>query len=310
MSEKILVIGGSGFIGSHVAIELWKDGHHVAVFSRSPSKARKRLKNIEVDYIKGDIRDPRSLAKALKDVRAVVNCAQFPNHPLENSEKDFTFQKTDVEGTTNLLAACRQSGTVQRVVYISGASVSTHPNSPEPFISAKSKAEQAIIESGIPFTIFRPTWVFGREDRGLNLLIKLIRYLPFAPVLGDGNTRTQPLFILDFAKILKLALDNPKSENQIYEVSGPDTLTINQIVETILKLLHKKRAVFHASAKLIDLTARPLALLGREPLSSSSLNIFTRETLVDNMKTMRDFPLRLTSFEEALSTYINAGFGN
>src|SRR5262249_45136381 len=136
--------------------------------------------------------------------------------------------------------------------------------------------------SGIPYTIFRPSWVYGREDRSLNRFVKFARTLPFVPVIGDGKNRVQPLFILDLAKIVSMALENPKAINQVYEIGGPQTLTMNEIVATMLRAMGKHRPIVHHPAWFMKLAAGPLTLLPRPPLSPDAVDFITMEELVDN----------------------------
>ncbi len=307
MSGKILVAGGSGFIGSTIVTKLWRAEKPVVVMTRRTLEARQRLRDIEVDYIKGDIRDPKTLPKALKNIETVICCVQFPNHPVENPLKGYTYKKFDGEGTRNLVAAAREAGTVKRFIYLSGAGVrEKRPNlAHEPWFRAKLMAERAIVESGIAYTIFRPSWVYGRDDRSLNKFISFAQSLPFVPVIGDGGNRVQPLFIMDLAKLVTAAIDNPKAENQTYDVGGPQILTMDEIVRTILEVLGKQKRIVHQPKWLMKLASLPMKVLTAPPLSPQAIDFITMEELVDNTKVLKDFELNLTPLKKALATYLN-----
>ena len=306
MSGKILVAGGSGFIGSTIVTELWKAEKPVTVMSRHTPQARQRLRGIEVDYIKGDIRDPKTLPKALRGVETVICCVQFPNHPVENPLKGYTYKKFDGEGTRNLVAAAKEAG-VKRFIYLSGAGVREgRPNlAHEPWFRAKITAERAIVDSGIPYTIFRPSWVYGREDRSLNKFISFARSLPFVPVIGNGRNRVQPLFIIDLARVVTSALENPKAINRVYELGGPQILTMNEIVATILEVLEKRKRIVHQPKWLMKLASLPMKILPAPPLSPQAIDFITMEELVDNSRVLEDFDVKLTPLKKALATYLN-----
>ncbi|MFS8641342.1 MAG: SDR family NAD(P)-dependent oxidoreductase, partial [Symbiobacteriaceae bacterium] len=160
----VLVAGGTGFIGSHLVRRLAEDGHRVIVMSRDPERARQRVPQ-GVEVRRGDVTDAASLDPAVEGAEVVVCAVQFPNHPVENPRRGYTYVRVDGEGTVRLVGAARRAG-VRRFIYISGAG--TREGQTKPWFIAKLMAEKAVRESGIPYTIFRPSWVYGPEDRSLN----------------------------------------------------------------------------------------------------------------------------------------------
>ncbi|MBI3542533.1 MAG: NAD(P)H-binding protein [Deltaproteobacteria bacterium] len=306
MAGKILIAGGSGFIGSTIASALWKAERDVAVLSRHPNDARARLAGIEIDYVRGDVREPKSLSKALKGIETIISCVQFPNHPVENPRKGYTYEKIDGEGTRNLVEAAREAGGVKRFIYLSGAGVRQgRPRlAHEPWFRAKLMAEHAVIESGVAYTIFRPSWVYGRDDRSLNRFVDFARTMPFVPVIGDGDNRVQPLFIMDLVRYVIAAIDSPRARNRIYELGGPETLSMNEIVRTILKTLGKDKRIVHHPKWFMKLASLPMQALKAPPLSPQAIEFITMEELVDNREALADLELPLTRLADALATYL------
>jgi len=293
----VLVAGGTGFIGSRIVRRLAADGHRVIVMSRDPGRARGKVPE-GVEIRAGDTTDEASLGPALAGAEVVVNTVQFPNHPVENPRRGYTYIRVDGEGTVRLVGAARRAG-VQRFIYLSGAG--TREGQTKPWFIAKLMAEKAIRESGIPYTIFRPSWVYGPEDRSLNKFATFARMLPFVPVIGSGRTRVQPLYVGDLAEAVAASLRTESAINQIYEIGGPQEVTMDEIIRTMLRVMGRRKPLLHSPAWLMKLAAWPLQFLPAPPLSPGSVDFVLMEEPVDNTLVLRDLGLTLTSLEQGLS---------
>jgi len=293
----VLVAGGTGFIGSYITRRLLEHGHQVIVMSRDPERARGRVPD-GVAIRGGDTADPASLGPALKGVEVVVATVQFPNHPVENPRRGHTYIKVDGEGTVRLVAGAKAAG-VKRFVYLSGAG--TREGQTAPWFIAKLMAEKAVRESGIPYTIFRPSWVYGPEDRSLNKFATFARSLPFVPVIGDGRTRVQPIYVDDLARAVAASLATAKAVNRVYELGGPEELTMDEIIRTMLRVMGRRRPLLHGPAGLVKLATLPLQLLPTPPLSPTAVDFVLMEEPVDNTAALRDLGLTLTPLAEGLA---------
>lgn len=293
----VLVAGGTGFIGSHIVRQLIRQGHRVIVMSRNPDRSRNSVP-AGAEIRQGDLADAASLDRALAGVEVVVAAVQFPNHPVEKPSKGYTYIQVDGEGTSRLVAAAKKNG-VKRFIYLSGAG--TREGQSKPWFIAKLMAEKAIRESGISYTIFQPSWVYGPEDRSLNKFVTFARLLPFIPVIGDGKTRVQPVFVEDLAMAVAASVDLPAVANQTYEVGGPQTLTMDEIIRTMLDAMGKRKPLVHHPVWFMKLATIPLGLLPTPPLSPSAVDFVVMEEPVDNTALLRDIPLRLTPLAEGLS---------
>ncbi|HLO01663.1 MAG TPA: complex I NDUFA9 subunit family protein [Symbiobacteriaceae bacterium] len=288
----ILVAGGTGFLGSHIVQRLLQGGHRVMVLSRNPADLPPG-----VEGRPGDVRDQERLNKALQGIQTLVIAVQFPNAPVENPKKGLTYVKIDGEGTERLVKAAQQAG-VKRLVYLSGAGAGEGRT--EPWFIAKEMAERAVRTSGIPFTIIRPSWVYGPEDKSLNKFVTFARLLPFVPVVGNGRTKVQPVHVDDVAEAVARALEVPAAVNQTYGIGGPAALTMDQIIREMLQTMGKRRPLLHNPTWLMKLVTAPLTLLPTPPLSPAAVDFVVQEAPVDNGPLLRDLGLQLTPLAEGL----------
>lgn len=298
----VLVTGGTGFIGSHIARKLLKKGHQVVVMTRNPSKVRSSVP-AGVDLRPGDVSDPGSLRQAMAGVDVVINAVQFPNHPVENPRKGHTYMEVDGLGTVRQVEAAQAAG-VKRFIYLSGAG--TRQGQTYPWFQAKLKAERAIRDSGIPYTIFQPSWVYGPEDRSLNKFVTFARFLPFIPVVGNGQTRVSPVHVDDLAEVVAESVDMESAVGKTYQVGGPQVLTMDQIIQTMLKTIGKHRPLLHHPRWFMKLVTIPMQLLPSPPLSPSAVDFVLMEEDVDTTALVRDFGVKLRPLSEGLK-YLRAG---
>jgi len=294
--STILVTGGTGFIGSQVVRKLMERGHQVIVMSRNPAKSRESLP-AGVEVRPGDVGDQASLRQAMSGVEVVISAVQFPNHPVENPRRGHTYMEVDGHGTSRQVAAAKATG-VKHFIYLSGAG--TRAGQTYPWFKAKLMAEGAVKSSGIPYTIVQPSWIYGPEDRSLNKFATFARYLPFIPVIGDGKTLVSPVFIQDVAEVIARCVEQPEARNKTYELGGPQQLTMDQIIQTMLKAMGKSRPLVHHPAWFMKIVTAPMAILPTPPLSPSAVDFILMDEPVDNTAVLKDFQIKLTPLAEGL----------
>ncbi|HZR98332.1 MAG TPA: NAD-dependent epimerase/dehydratase family protein [Chloroflexota bacterium] len=300
---RVLVTGGTGFIGGAIVQALLAAGgaHEVSILSRRASAPG--ATSGPVARVAGDVRDPASLRRAVEGVDTVVHCVQFPNHPVENPRRGYTYAAIDGQGTVNLAAACREAG-VRRLLYLSGAG--TRPGRSEPWFQAKATAEQAVRDSGREWVIFRPSWVYGPRDRSLNRFVQLVRLLPVVPVIGNGQTRVQPVLVDDVARVVAAAVDEPRATGQVFELGGPERLTMDEILRTVQRVLGRHQPLVHVPVGLVKLQAALLALLPNPPLSPAAIDFILMEETVDPRPAEALFGVTFRDLEAGLRTYLGA----
>jgi uncharacterized protein YbjT (DUF2867 family) len=316
----VAVAGGTGFVGGAIVRELAARSHRVVVLShRAPvSAAADTADGAAADTAAGtadgagtakqstevrqaDVTRPDGLAEALAGADALVICLAFRNSPIEAPRRGRTFEKVDAAGTEALVAAARSAG-IRSLVYLSGAGAA--PDAPRHWFRAKWRAEEAIRGSGIAYTIFRPSWIYGPGDRSLNRFLGFARWLPFVPQIGSGRQLVAPVFVDDIGKLVADALETPAAENATLEVGGPETLTMDAVVREALRVSHRRRPILHAPAGLMKLATRPLTLLPSPPMTPDAIDFIVQSAQVDTGPLTAALPRRLTPLTEGLATYL------
>lgn len=300
----VAVAGGTGFVGGAIVDELVRRGERVVVLSHRPRIARAGLSD-RVEVRTADVNgDPAALDAALAGVDALVIALAFPNAPMENPAKGWTYEHVDADGTAALVAAAGRAG-VGRLVYISGAGAAEH--APRSWFRAKWRAEQAVRSSGIAYTIVRPTWIYGPGDVSLNRFLGFARWLPFVPLTGSGRQLLAPVFINDVARLAADSLRDPAATNQVFELGGPDTMTMREVVATALEVAGKRRPIVPAPAALLRLGAQLVQYLPGRPLTPDGVDFVNQPATVDVSPLLAAMPRRLTPLREGLARYLGPG---
>jgi NADH dehydrogenase len=253
--STVLVTGASGFVGSYVVPELAATGHRVIALVRSPAAGeavRRRLPPAlaeRVDLRTGDVGDPGTLGAALVGVDAVVHLVAIPRD--WNGGKDLL--RVNLGGTTNLVAAMRQAG-VRRLVHLGALGVEDREELH--YAKSKARAEAAVRESGLDWTILRPSLLFGPRDGFFNIVADLVRVpAPIVPVPGNGKSRFQPIHAGDVALCVRLALERPETVGRSYDLGGPRHWTYREITEEVARALGKRRVIVPMPIPFIRLAA-------------------------------------------------------
>lgn len=285
---RILVTGGTGFVGTHLVNALQRRGHAVAVLARHPEAAHNRY-NHPVEAVRGDVLEPETLAAACAGREAVVHLVGI----LFESEGR-TFDRMHRAATENVLAAAKGAG-VGRYLHMSA--MGSAADAPSEYSRTKAAAEKAVRESGLPFTIFRPSVIFGPGDGFVSLLASVVRGNPgFIPVIGPGTTRFMPVSIYDVARVFADALEKPETVGKTYEVGGPATFALNDIYREIAAAVGKPRKPLvhfplwwgRILASAFEWSARR-GWLPAPPLTRDQLRSLSRDNAADVSETDRVF---------------------
>ena len=290
----------SGFVGGEIAAELDRRGHRVIVLSHRPDVAGERLPD-GIEIREADVTRPGSLPAALQGVDALVIAIAFPNLPIEDPARGHTFDAIDASGTEHLASAAAPAG-VRRLVYISGAGAAQ--DAPRHWFRAKWRAETAIRASGIDFTIIRPTWIFGPRDVSLNRFLGFARTLPFVPLTNFGGQRMAPVYVRDVAALAADALDDEAARNETFEIGGPQTMPMREVVRRALRVARIRRPLLPAPPSLVKLAAAVLQVLPGRLLTPDAVDFVNQPAVADNRRLLERMPRRLTPFEDGLRTYL------
>lgn len=219
---KVLVAGGTGFIGTTLCTELHERGHEVTALSRDPSGAALPP---EVDRAMGDAGAYDSIVDVVDGHDAVVNLVALS--PLFQPSGDASHRSVHLRGTKNLVHACEERG-VDRFVQMSA--LEADPDGPTEYIRTKGQAETIVTASALDWTIFRPSVVFG--DGGEFIEFTRTLMTPYVTGLpGGGKTRFQPIWVGDLVPILADALENDTHIGERYEIAGPRIVTLADLTE-------------------------------------------------------------------------------
>ena len=160
--------------------------------------------------------------------------------------------------------------------------------------------------SGPEWTILRPSWIYGPRDRSLNRLLGFTRFLPFLPFFGDGKQDMQPVFIGDVGRIAALSATAPEAAEQLFELGGPEVMSMNRVMETGLEVLGRKRFILHQPLLIGRLIGRLLSLqpFVTPPLTADAVDFISRAATADNTNLMRVLKPELTPLRQGLETYL------
>ncbi|HTO89349.1 MAG TPA: complex I NDUFA9 subunit family protein, partial [Thermoanaerobaculia bacterium] len=215
---KILVTGGTGFVGTHLVNALLRRRHEVAVLERRPGSARNRY-NQPVEIASGNVLDRASLERAAAGRQAVIHLVGIINEKGEQ-----TFDRMHREATENVVAALGRTG-VRRLLHMSA--MGTAEDAPSQYARTKAAGERAVRASGLDWTVVRPSIVFGPGDGFVSLLAPIVAWNPgFIPVIGPGTTRFQPVSVYDVARVFANGLEKQETFGRAFEVGGPRILSL------------------------------------------------------------------------------------
>ena len=219
--QRVLVLGGSGFVGRHVCEQLARLGWHITVPTRRAVNAASVQSLPGLTVIEASVHSQADLARLMPGHDAVVNLVAV----LHGSEERFENVHVDLPGK---IASAMKKADVHRLVHVSA--LGADPQGPSMYQRSKARGETVLHNAGLDLTILRPSVIFGAEDKFLNLFADLQSVAPFMPLAGSG-TRFQPVWVADVARAVAVCLQKPDTIGQTYELCGPDVLTLGELVK-------------------------------------------------------------------------------
>lgn len=293
----LLLTGATGFVGTNLLRELLKEGLAVRCLVRSPSKGE-ALKALGGEVAYGDITDRASISRALEGVDTVVHLVGI----LVEVGK-VTFEAIHTEGTRNMVEACKERD-VKRFIHISA--LGTRPNARSQYHKTKWKAEEIIRASGLEHTIFRPSVIFGKEDKFTNLFASAIRLSPVVIIPGNGKNRMQPVFVKDLVKAMVMSIKDPGHINRTYEIGGSEKLNFDEIIDTICRVLGRRRLKCHIPMVLMRPGATIVEfLLSKPPITRDQLLMLEEDNTTEEKALEVVFGITPTRFEEGMREYLS-----
>jgi uncharacterized protein YbjT (DUF2867 family) len=254
--KRILVLGGTGFVGRHLCKELARLQYRVTVPTRSKVQTVQSLPSL--DLVQADVHDPAALARLVRGHDAVVNLVAI----LHGTS--FEFQRTHVDLVKKIVQACLDSG-VTRLVHVSALGAAS--DAPSMYQRTKAAGEAVLEASTLHWTVLRPSVMFGEGDRFLNLFARVQELAPIMPLAG-ADTLFQPVWVGDVVNAIVQCLQRDESARRIYEACGPERFTLRQLVKLAGSMSGHPRPVVGLPPVLARLQAFLMELAPGQPLMS------------------------------------------
>lgn len=296
----IFIAGATGFVGRHLIRSLSSGEYRVRCLVRS-DKGAGLCTSPGFETTKGDITDRESLKGKLEGVRLVTHLVG-----IIKEQGASTFGRVHIEGTKNLVDEAKSSD-VEHFFFQSALGADLR--SPFKYLKTKAEAEEIVKSSGIPYTIFRPSLIIGPGDGFTENIKELLRLGPVVPVPGDGKARFQPIFIDDWVTCFIKTIDSKNFKNRVLEFGGPEHLSYNEILKTIMKEMGINKPIVHIPPALTK-ASLPLAhifsSLGRTvgmkmpDVSAEQIDLLQIDNITDPDSVEREFGFRPVGFEEAV----------
>jgi NADH dehydrogenase len=270
--RRIVVLGGTGFVGSRIVARLAAADWRVIVPTRRRERAKHLILLPTVEVVEADVHDPATLERLCVGAAAVVNLVGIIH---EDGPGDF--ERAHVELPRKVIAACQAGGT-PRLVHMSALGAAA--DAPSQYLRTKAAAEALVGASGLRWTIFRPSVIFGPEDAFLNLFARLSRMLPVV-ALASPKARFQPVYVGDVAHCFVQAVDDDLTHLARYDLCGPKAYTLRELVAYVGEVTGAVRPIVSLGPALSRLQATVLEHLPGKLMTRDNLSSMQKDNVCD-----------------------------
>lgn len=283
--QTVFVTGATGFVGRAVVHALRADGLKVRCLVRRGSE--RDLRGLEaIERVEGDVLSRQTLDEGIGGCDAVVHLVGIIR---EHRERGITFERLHVDGTLNVLAASAAAN-VRRYLHMSALGTSATARSQ--YHQTKWLAEEAVRASALPWTIFRPSVIYGKGDGLVSMLAQMVEKLPVVPVIGEGRQKVQPVPVEQVSEGFRRALGRPETVKQTYEVGGPDAVSMDELIDAIGKGLgHARIRRIHLPIRLMRIVAGALQAIPSFPLTTDQIRMLEVDNTCNPEPFFRTFGL-------------------
>lgn len=294
---KVLLLGGTGFVGRASIDRLARDAHYVRVISRRRERHRDLLVFPTVHVVDGDAHDARALERELRDMQAdaIVNLVGVLNASAAG------FDAAHVGVPRAMVTAARAVG-VQRIVHMSA--INAAADAPSEYLRSKARGEAVVEQSGLDWTIFRPNAIFGRHDSFLNRFARLLRLVPGPFPLACPQAKLQPVYVGDVVESFAYALSHRATTRQRYALCGPRTYALEELVRYVDELIGTRARIVPLNERLSRWQARLLQYVPGKPFTHDNYLSLTLPAVCDG-----EFPIPNivpSSLESIAPAYLTA----
>lgn len=291
---KLAVTGATGFVGRAIVQQARAEGHAVRVIVREPRRAQWLAERWGCELFHGNVLHGPALAGAFAGVPCVIHLVGIIQERQEN-----TFDRAHRQATENVIAEAKAAG-VKRLIHMSA--LGTRPQARSRYHQTKWAAEEAVRKSGLAWTIFRPSLIYGPGNKSLAVLARLARWLPVVPVLGDGESKIQPVAVDVVARAFVAAARLDLSVGKTYDLCGPTVVTWNQLYDLLLAAQGLRRPKLHIPLPVARLQAALLErLLPNPPFTREQLIMLQEDNVGDPRPAQQDLLLEQEDLATALA---------
>jgi uncharacterized protein YbjT (DUF2867 family) len=288
---KVLLTGGTGYVGRALRRELAERGHEVRLLVRGGGGRDRGPGSFEVVY--GDVLDPNACLRACEGCDAVVHLVgiirEFPRSGI-------TFEEMHTTATRTIVRSAERKG-VARFIHMSA--LGSHENAASAYHQTKYSAEQVVCGSSLAWTIFRPSVIFDRGDEFTGMLVEMVRR-GVVPLIGGGMSKLQPVSRADVVRCMAASLTMPETRGRIFELGGADQLAFKEIQTMIAAHLGLKPRMMPVPAALMKPVVRLMERFPRFPLTSDQLTMLLEDNVCDTREAELMFGFTPASFAAEL----------
>ncbi|MDX1455057.1 MAG: complex I NDUFA9 subunit family protein [Gammaproteobacteria bacterium] len=297
--RRIVILGGTGFVGQRLVSALHDEGHRIKVLSRNREAHRDLLVLPQVEIVTANIFNPESLAKHFERADIVINLVGILN---ESGHRGRGFQRAHFELTTMAANAARKSGATR---YLQMSALGADPNGPSHYLRSKGRAEDFLMQQAkdLDVTIFQPSVIFGPDDSFLNRFAGLLKIAPVFP-LACASARFAPVYVEDVVAAFCSALHDADSIGQRYELCGPRIYTLRELVSYVRRQLGLRRLILPLPKPLSWLQAAVFEFIPGKPFSLDNYNSTKTDSVCRNSDGLRALGITPTPLEGIAPAYL------
>ena len=303
---KVFITGGTGFVGSVVAEKIKSSGASVTLLERNKKKIP-HLKELGFEVFEGTLEEKSAVSAFLSSNKfdAAINLIG-----IIRSLPDFSFQKVHVDYVNALLELAKESG-IERFIHMSALGAAE--NSDSEYFSTKYEGESLVRNSGLKWTVFRPSLIFGNNAGFFDDLIDLVKTRAFVPIIGTGETKFAPIDVFSVAEAYNNALYNEKTINKVFQLCGPDTFTFEGMIDLIMEISPPKKLKIHAPSFIAEKSLNFIEKLSSSlsknaPITSDQIRMLKYDNICEGDMGGPDelFGLKRTHLKGWLNEYLTA----
>ena len=300
----ILVTGATGFIGAGILRRASRRGWRVRGLARHPERAEALGRLPHVELFRGDVSRPDELDEALEGVETVVHLVGIIVETRAQS-----YEEAHVAGTRNVVEATCRAG-ISRYIHMSALGVEAGRDVSD-YYRTKWRAEEIVRGAGLESTILRPSLVFGRDDDFFNRFVRILRLSPVVPLPAGGRSRFQPVWLGDVAECFLQATRVERTPEPVYDVAGPEIMTLKAIVRTLMEVTGRRRPILSVPVVPLRVAAAVMeTALPTPPLTQDQLRMLSIDNVSDRagkQALRRDFEIEHARLADKAAAWLIPG---